>query len=234
MIAVRRVLRAGAGTAERRVRRLLETERERRVAAWIGAGHDRTLRLDYDLQPTSLVLDVGGFAGQWASDVYARYCCRIHVFEPVREYAAAIERRFARNPDIRVHAFGLAGTTRDETIDVQGVGSSLFARSGRDAERRETVRLVAAAEFLRDTGMEEVHLAKINIEGGEYELLEHLLDEGLAARFRDLQVQFHDFVPRAAERMRGIQERLASTHHLTYQAEFVWENWRRTAAAPRV
>ena len=50
---------------------------------------------------------------------------------------------------------------------------------------------------------------------------------GLITRVIDLQVQFHDFVPDAQRRMHAIQQQLGRTHSLTYQSEFVWENWHR-------
>ena len=71
---------------------------------------------------------------------------------------------------------------------------------------------------------------KVNIEGGEYELLEHLLDRALIGRIEHLQVQFHDFVPDAERRMKALQARLPLTHALEWQYEFVWESWRRRAA----
>jgi hypothetical protein len=75
-----------------------------------------------------------------------------------------------------------------------------------------------------------VDLMKINIEGGEYELLEHLIARGLTKRIRNIQVQFHeDVMAGAAGRMERIQSRLAETHHLTYQERFVWENWELSA-----
>lgn len=83
---------------------------------------------------------------------------------------------------------------------------------------------MAIGEFLADRSQEQVDLGKINIEGAEYELLEHLSSTG-----RDVQVQFHDFVPLAAERMARIQSGLGRTHRPTYQYRFVWENWRRSA-----
>jgi hypothetical protein len=67
----------------------------------------------------------------------------------------------------------------------------------------------------------------VNIEGGEYELLERMLERGLTERVCDLQIQFHNFSPDAAERMAAIQRGLAATHRPTYQYRFVWENWRR-------
>ena len=47
-------------------------------------------------------------------------------------------------------------------------------------------------------------------------------------------MQFHEEVlSDAPERMRAIQARLARTHELTFQSEFVWETWRlREPPAP--
>jgi hypothetical protein len=41
----------------------------------------------------------------------------------------------------------------------------------------------------------------------------------------NIQVQFHDYTPDAAERMKKIQRALKKTHRTTYSFEFVWENW---------
>ena len=222
----RAVLARGAASAVRRGRRLLATERDRRVADWIEAGHDKTLRLDYDLDQSSLVFDLGGFEGQWASDIYARFRCRILVFEPVAEFAERIRRRFARNPDVVVHGFGLAAETREATIRRAGVGSSLYGdERGLGAAASEPVLLRRADEFLAGEGMERVDLMKVNIEGGEYDLLSHLIDTALVERITNLQVQFHDFVPDAERRMHEIQAGLRRTHVPAWQTEWVWESW---------
>ena len=45
--------------------------------------------------------------------------------------------------------------------------------------------------------------------------------------FKNIQVQFHDFIiQNAEERMINIQRKLELTHELTYQYVFVWENWK--------
>ena len=68
---------------------------------------------------------------------------------------------------------------------------------------------------------------KINIEGGEYDLLEALLSGDAIKLIKNIQVQFHDFlINDAKEKMTKLQEKLALTHDLTYQYEFVWENWK--------
>jgi FkbM family methyltransferase len=227
MNELRRALERNVARAGRRVRRTLASERDRRVADWVAAGYDKTLRLDYDLGPSSVVLDAGGFEGQWASDVYARFRCRVHVFEPVREFAERIEERFARNPDITVHRVGLAGADGEGEIALHGVGSSLVAdaRPWAVSAARERVRLVRAADFFAEHGLDRVDLLKVNIEGGEYELLEHLIESGLVSRIANIQVQFHDFVPDADRRRRELRAALRRTHEPTYEVEWVWESW---------
>ncbi len=83
-----------------------------------------------------------------------------------------------------------------------------------------TLEQVLAAE-----GITAIDLMKINIEGAEYDLLEYLIASGLVRRIRRFQIQFHDFVLDAEARMLAIQEQLASTHRVTYQFPFIWENW---------
>ena len=85
---------------------------------------------------------------------------------------------------------------------------------------------VRAADFIAGQSISRIDLMKINIEGGEYDLLEHLIDSGVIGAIADVQVQFHDFVPHAEKRMEEIQRRLSETHELTWQYKFIWENWK--------
>ena len=88
----------------------------------------------------------------------------------------------------------------------------------------------ALGGVFEEHGIESVQLMKINIEGGEYELLERLVETGLIARVDDIQVQFHNFAADAAARMEQLQRAMRATHTPTYQYRFVWENWRRNRA----
>lgn len=221
---LRHQLERAASVLQRAGRAAWSPPREATVRAWYDADGDQTLRLDYDLRPDSIVLDVGGYEGQWASDIFGRYACEVHVFEPVPAFADQIRRRFAANPSIKVHPVALGDRTGTFTIDVRGDSSTLVG-GGTD-----TVEVVAADEKLRELGLTEIDLVKLNIEGAEYDLLDHLLVNGWLPHIRHLQVQFHDFVPRAVERMNAIQTALEHTHQLMYRYEFVWESWERKPA----
>ena len=202
--------------------KLYKSQQEKRVAPWFRNQGDKTLRLDYNLNEKSIVFDLGGYEGQWASDIYSKYCCRIYIFEPVPEFAQNIKQRFLKNPKISVHHFGLAGETCKEILCVSADGSSVFKQSSNSVE----ITLLKAIDFLNENNIHHIDLMKINIEGGEYSLLEHLIETGFVKQIDNMQVQFHDFVPNAEQRMIEIQQKIATTHNLTYQYKFVWENWK--------
>jgi FkbM family methyltransferase len=199
-----------------------ESRPSKAIVQWFADSGDKTLRLFYsDLCQDSLVFDVGGYEGQWASDIYSMYRCNIYIFEPVPEFADAIKRRFIANPDIEVYQVGFAQHSKKVQLNVNGDRSSIL-RQGRHVVECEFIR---ADDFLREHDIQLIDLMKINIEGAEYELLEHLLETGWIHKIRNIQVQFHDFLPGAKERMNRIQSELSKSHTLTYQYEFVWENW---------
>ena len=198
---------------------------------WRLDGCEQTLRVNYPLEPRSVVLDIGGFVGEWAASIIERYKCSVLVFEPLPAHLDTLQARLGGVDGVELYPFGLSDRTERRAMAVLGNGSSAFRAAGRTGS--VCVALVDIAEFWRDRGLERVDLLKINIEGGEFPLLERLLDTGLVRRCTDIQVQFHADYPDALERRERIRLRLAKTHELTWDYFFVWENWRLMQASER-
>lgn len=190
---------------------------------WLTDNGDKTLRLNYGLSSDDIVLDVGGYEGQWASDIFSRYVCLIHIFEPVPYYADMIESRFSRNNFIKLHKVALGRVDDEIEFSIAGDASSSVILGDQTVK----AHVVAFSDWYKKNNLTKIALMKINIEGGEYELLEHLIETGLIDKIKNLQVQFHNFFPDAERRMFVIQQHLEKTHQLTYQYKFVWENWTR-------
>jgi len=207
-------------------KRCFPSGRELVVRRWKNDQGDQTLRLKYTLDARSVVMDMGGYRGDWAHEIHQRYGSQVHVFEPVRSFADAITSRFQGNSAIHVHPFGLGSLTRQESIDLSADASSMYSAGS----QTETIELVEAFEWMTDQNINYVELMKINIEGGEYELLEHMLDKDLVSRVDNIQVQFHDIASDSEARMDSILQRLSKTHGPTYQYRLVWENWQKNAA----
>ncbi len=193
-----------------------------RCRPWFEVQGDTTLRLNYSLNSDAVVFDLGGYVGEFAEAIYTKYQPTIYVFEPVPAFYNKIVEKFASNTKVNVYNFGLAEQDKTLEIGLLDNSSSTFVAS----KNRQTVHLKSIVAFIKTNAISRVDLIKINIEGGEYDVLEALIAANLLHLFKDIQVQFHDFViPNAKARMEEIQTALSKTHTLTYQYEFVWENW---------
>jgi FkbM family methyltransferase len=208
-----------------KIGRLIYTDLpSKRVKEWYNDPKNRFYKTDFELSEDAIVFDLGGFEGQWASDIYARFNCTVYVFEPVIKYANEISERFKANPKIKVFPFGLFDETKTETIAIQGEGSSTLNK--RDGSDSVDIKLVRFIDFAKEQGISKIDLMKINIEGAEYNLLEDILESGFVSNIDNLIIQFHDFFPDAKQRMEGIRSKLKQTHNSTFYHEFVWEGWK--------
>lgn len=184
---------------------------------------DDNFRLDYPLDETSLVFDLGGYQGEWTEAIYKRYRPRIMVFEPVSKYADKIKARFKNNPKVQVYPMGLAGKTGQITLRLADNATSEFKTTGKAVQ----VKMKSVREFLSEKRIDRIDLMKINIEGGEYGLLEAMISSHLITKVENIQVQFHTHVENWGSRVEQIRNDLSKTHELTYQYLNVWENWRK-------
>lgn len=182
-------------------------------------------RYEYDLTPDSVVLDCGGYEGRWAAGIHERYGCTVHVLEPVKRFYQHIVQRFAGNDKIHVYNLGIGGESGDVPFSIKGDMTGAFA----DNPETEIVHLESADSLFRMLDIIELGVLKLNIEGGEWGVVPRLIKSGEIKRVKNLQVQWHG-VGRGDEPMfDALQNSLAFTHHLTFDAGWTWQNWERNA-----
>jgi FkbM family methyltransferase len=181
------------------------------------------LRYEYDLTPDSVVLDCGGYEGSFAAEIFARYGCRVIVLEPVQEFYEKIVARFKENLKVEVLPFGIGPQTRKVKFIIKGDMSGPLADSGEE----RNVKILSMAALTGILGLASYDLIKINIEFGEYPLLEDMLKKAYITMFKNLQIQFHGKGHPDFEKSRhAIRERLAETHEEQWCFPWCWESWR--------
>lgn len=189
------------------------------------------MRYDYPLTADSVIIEAGAHRGRWLHGMIEKYHCHAHSFEPINEFFQDAGGLFAREPKVHLYNFGLAGSNRYDTWHIKGDMTGAFTGEG----ITQQVALINFVEWMHANASKlplVIDLLEINIEGGEYELLETILLHRIATRFRNIQVQFHGVGLTPVERRREIQVSLSQTHHLTYDAPFIWENWRLNSLEP--
>jgi FkbM family methyltransferase len=193
------------------------------VAKWYRDDKDLDMRYRFDLNEHSVVIDVGGYKGDWAEAIDNKYHPRIYIYEPIPEFYDIIKNRFQCHKNISVSCYGLSHISTTARISMAEDGSSTYKLGSETAE----IKLVDIVDEMKKNGIDKVNLIKINIEGAEYDLIERLLSSGMADVFDIFLIQFHNFIPDAVVRREAIRKELSKTHSLLYDYPFVWESWQR-------
>lgn len=114
---------------------------------------------------------------------------------------------YKEHPEVELHS--VAAGTQDGTVTFD-FGMAHQAGDGGSCERCTEVPMIDFAKFLQDrVKKEDFVVAKIDVEGSEFVLFDHLLDTGSAALIDELFVEWHGwrFADRW-ERISRLQERL--------------------------
>ena len=178
---------------------------------------DNTLLINFDLDENSIVFDFGGYKGDWALKIFKKYNSFIKIYEPIKEFYDSIINRFKNNDKITVINKALHWK---ESIIIFGVNKSdsgLFC----DSKIKEIVTTVNVIDELNNI---DIDLLKINIEGMEYLVLDHILRLGEINKIKNILIQFHPVL--LNEEIKEIQEKLFKTHKLIFSFPYIWEYWR--------
>jgi FkbM family methyltransferase len=190
---------------------------------WIKDGGDTILRVTYDLNDESIILDLGGYDGKWADFLHKKYGSFVYIFEPVNQFFNVLVDRFKDNDKVKIHKYGVSNETKKMEISLTNDASSLYG----DKINVEVIDLKNINEILEELNLSKIDLFKINIEGEEYNVLESILENGNHLKMENLQIQFHNNVDNFNERRNLIRDSLSKTHELTYDYAFIWENWKK-------
>ena len=182
---------------------------------------------DYaDLSAGDVVFDVGAFKGEWTDTVLRHQPdAQMHLFEPHPGFVSALRNKFEGRENVHIHDLAIGSTTGTMMLSDAGDASSSVADHGKAFE----ARTLSVTDFFAQTPVTSIALMKVNIEGGEYDLLPALIASGDIAKVARLQVQFHLFEPGMTALRDAIRADLEKTHDCVWCYPFVWEEWRLRA-----
>jgi FkbM family methyltransferase len=184
-------------------------------------------RLQYPLTKDALVLDAGAFRGDFIDWCRRRWNCSVFAFEPCSQFANGIKKRFFSDSAVHLFRYGLAGKTEHLQLFIRGDSTSVF--SPEDPPDEERVLLRDVALVFDELQLRNVDLFKINIEGGEYSLLDRMIESSLVERVRYFQIQFHGIgAPDPGAARDKIRAALSRTHTEEWCVNGgQWESWAR-------
>ena len=188
------------------------------VHKWFALDGNENHLINYELDATSTVMEVGWYKWVFTDDIISKFDCNLYIFEPIRAYYDILVEKYKNNSKVHIYRFGLGKENGTLDLWLLDDGTSAF-KSG----KTETVDIKKLSEFLAENKISNVDLISINIEWGEYDLLEDMISTESVGYFKNIQVQFHDFVTDAQKLRESYIQKLSKTHNKTYSFPFVWE-----------
>lgn len=192
-------------------------------------------RYQYNLNSSSTVIDLGGYVGLWARDIANKFNCTVYSYEAVERYFNQIN-----HPGVKPYQAAVTCKTGTDYIHVCDEGSAVGTlaedkkKNDRDISYQnnvkshsgiplEKIKTVDINEVLKD--FDKVDLLKINIEGGEYDILPRMCRTGTINKVENLQIQFHNFVEGAEDKYNSIVNELQNTHSCDFNSMWRWSFW---------
>jgi FkbM family methyltransferase len=160
----------------------------------------------------SVVIDIGGFKGEWAFHISKKYGCKVHIFEPVRSnYYAILKKSWWRR---KISLYRLAISDKTGTINFfltpNADGHSVIDRSKSSKKKKVKkipVKSITLEKFFNDKDLSNVDLIKMNCEGAEIEIL-NSIDSILAKKIQQITFSGH------APKITNIEDHEAALKHI--------------------
>jgi FkbM family methyltransferase len=189
---------------------------------WRKDGGEETHILDYDLNKNSVVIDLGGYTGEWGQLMIEKYNPNLYILEPVFSFYSGMVSKFSKNSKVHLLNVGIGTKNEDGLIYLSKDGTSSNISDGKSTK----VKFTTFETILESWNLHEVDLLQMNIEGDEYPVLEHMIETGYINRIKNIQIQFHLGIDNAVEKRDQIHEKLTlNGFKIKYNYPFVWEAW---------
>lgn len=211
------------------IERHRDSQRKKQPGAVGQFWRDGGSKLIYDLpvETGALIIDAGGYQGDWSAGMISRYGCRSQIFEPVPEFFEHCQTYFINNTLVQVTKAALGGSDRKTTFNLLDNGTSEYRNDNHALSFESDV--IDIAKIFADTST-RVACLKLNIEGGEYEVLERMIETNHFSQCDSLLIQFHRQPDGYEARYKSIIAALHNTHTQSWCYEMVWEKWVRNGS----
>ena len=159
------------------------------------------LKDDIFLNQNSIVIDMGANIGDITS-IFARFDCKVYSFEPTKYTFDILDKRFSKNEKIK--CYNKACWIKNEKIKFYhhewskynsvhwSNGNSLKEdKTNINKQDFEYVEAIDISEFINNLET-DIDLLKIDIEGAEIEVINHLIDTGIIHKIKKIVCEVHD------------------------------------------
>lgn len=183
-------------------------------------GYNNRLYSELKIEKNETILVLGGYLGVSISEWRRLFDCEVVAFEPIPEYAEKLSLDFVSDEKVLIQEFAVSGQEGVIHLGIEGEATGRYSNS----QTKLSVQSKDISKVVNEIG-DSLKLIEMNIEGGEYENLERLIQAGSISKVPTLLVQFHRYTMNEELRRAQIRIELEKTHSCVFEFPWVWERW---------
>jgi FkbM family methyltransferase len=191
-------------------------------AKFLRSGGDHVL-VENIGSPIHPIVVVGGYKGDSTSEYLLRTNSKVYVIEPIPEFAQTLSTRFTGIERVQIFNYALGGTDGEVLFSLAKDATGEFCSSA-ETMSVPMVTWETFLDFFRLTGS-KIGYIEMNIEGGEYSLLESMISTNQMRNIQKIAIQFHKVDDFSATNRAEIRNKLKLTHRNVLDYEWIWEIW---------
>jgi FkbM family methyltransferase len=190
---------------------------------WEEDNGDFTKILDYPIDSSSQVIELGGYIGEWTEKLVNKFNPKLLIIEPILQFVEKLEDKFQDNTKVIIDNSAIS--TSNKTIQLH-VLDSRTSESIEVSKNKINVNAYTIEHFVEKYNLNKIDLVQVNIECEEYPLLLHWINTDFLNNVRFIQIQFHTFCDDYEEKYSIISKGLKNLgFEIRYRYDFVWESW---------
>tara|TARA_B100001057_G_scaffold500093_1_gene613426 strand:+ start:3220 stop:3867 length:648 start_codon:yes stop_codon:yes gene_type:complete len=183
---------------------------------FISDGGDEIIFKKINLSSNSIVIDGGGFNGEFTDQLIKKNCKNIIIYEPDNDFFLRLSEKYSHTKNIKVINLALYNRNQKINLSNNANASSIMEKS----DIGEKVNAIDVGFEFKN--YEKIDLLKLNIEGAEYDVLDRLIETQEIRKIKYLLVQFHQEHDLDGTKFNSIFSKIKRDYEIIFNYKYVW------------
>lgn len=183
---------------------------------FIEDGGDRIIFENIKLNINSVIIDGGGFNGEFTDEIIKKKFQKVYIYEPDKIFFECLKKKYEFKENIEILNYALFNKKQNIILSENSNASSIM-------ENSKVGSMVEAVDILDEfKKYKNIDLLKLNIEGAEYEVISRLLKTQELTKIKYLLVQFHREHDLNGTKFEKIFFEISKNYNVIFNYKYVW------------
>jgi FkbM family methyltransferase len=188
---------------------------------FIKDGGDKIIYKNIFLKKDSVIIDCGGFDGEFTDQILKKKFKKIYIYEPDLNYYNKLTKKYSHKANIKVLNLALHTQNKKIILSNNLNASSIMEKSVNGSQ----VKAVCVKDEFKKYN--KIDLLKLNIEGAEYGVLDLIFRYNIDNKINSFLIQFHKEYDESEIKRNKILRHLSKKYKTVFSYKYIWELYKK-------